>query len=120
MSKYTHAERELVKCIVASLSIKRIPEPEIMEVYRQTNKTLSHSGLYRVKELIKKDSYKWYSKLRESEYEYIHQFKERINEIMDLQKRHYELIESNKHNPQIQQASLARITPIKHNTFKLL
>ena len=39
---------------------------------------------------------------------------------MDLQKRHYELIESNKHNPQIQQASLARITPIKHNTFKLL
>ena len=110
MSKYTHAERELVKCIVASLSIKRIPEPEIMaEVYRQTNKTLSHSGLYRVKELIKKDSYKWYSKLRESEYEYIHQFKERINEIMDLQKRHYELIESNKHNPQIQQASLAEL-----------
>ena len=47
--------------------------------------------------------------MREGEYEYMHEFKERINEIMDLQKRHHEIIESNKHNPQIQQTSLAEL-----------
>jgi hypothetical protein len=43
------------------------------------------------------------------EYEYIHQFKERINEILWLQKKHHELIDANKHNPQIQQTSLAEL-----------
>ena len=47
--------------------------------------------------------------MREGEYEYLHEFKERINEIMDLQKKHHEIIESNKHNPQIQQTSLAEL-----------
>ena len=47
--------------------------------------------------------------MREGEYEYLHEFKERINEIMDLQKHHHEIIESNKHNPQIQQTSLAEL-----------
>jgi hypothetical protein len=27
------------------------------------------------------DSYKWYNKLRQGQYEYIHEFRERINEI---------------------------------------
>ena len=36
--------------------------------------------------------YKWYSQLREGEYEYLHEFKERINEIVDLQRMHHEII----------------------------
>ena len=32
--------------------------------------------------------------MREGEYEYIHEFRERINEILDLQKRHYEIADS--------------------------
>ena len=44
-------ERRLVKSIVASLTIKRIPDPEIArEIERQTNKTLSKSGLYYVRQ----------------------------------------------------------------------
>ena len=30
--------------------------------------------------------------MREGQYEYIHEFKDRINEIMDLQKRHHEIM----------------------------
>ena len=48
--------------------------------------------------------------MREGQYEYIHEFKERINEILDLQKQHHEIIESNKHNPSIQQTSLVNYT----------
>ena len=45
MPKFTSAERILVKSIIASLSIKRIPEQDIIdEVYRQTNKTITKSG----------------------------------------------------------------------------
>ena len=47
--------------------------------------------------------------MREGEYEYIHEFKERINEIIDLQKKHHEIILRNEHNPQIQQTSLAEL-----------
>ena len=110
MPKYTLLERELVKNIVANLSIKRIPGPEIVEnVFNQTGKTLSRSGLYNIKQSIKKDSYHWYKTLKQGEYEYIHEFKERINEIVDLQKRHYKIIEDNANNPSVQQTSLAEL-----------
>ena len=62
-----------------------------------------------IRQQIKKESYDWYKTMREGQYEYIHEFKERINEIMDLQKIHHEIIESNKHNPSIQQTSLAEL-----------
>ena len=110
MSKYTTAERALVKSIVATLSIKRIPEVEIIKaIFDQTNKTLSKSGLFRVKQQIKRESYKWYKTMREGEYEYIHEFKERMNEIMSLQRKHHEIIDNNPMNPQIQQTSLAEL-----------
>jgi len=50
VSKYTTAERgALVKNIVATLSIKRIPEAEIIRaIFDQANKTLSKSGLFRI------------------------------------------------------------------------
>ena len=83
MPKYTTAERQFVKSIVANLSLKRIPDNEIIkEVYNQTRKTLSRSGLYNIKQSIKKDSYNWYKTMRQGQYEYIHEFKERINEIL--------------------------------------
>ena len=47
--------------------------------------------------------------MREGEYEYIHEFKERINEILFLQKKHHQIIDTNELNPQIQQTSLAEL-----------
>jgi hypothetical protein len=83
MPKFTNAERILVKSIVASLSIKRIPEDQIVaEIYNQTKKTLTKSGLFYVKEAIKKESYHWYKTMREGQYSYIHEFKERIDPMV--------------------------------------
>ncbi len=110
MSKYTSAERSLVKSIVAGLSIKRIPDPEILkEIYTQTNKTLSRSGLYYVREQIKKESYHWYKTMREGQYEYIHEFKERISEIMDLQQMHHAIIDNDKEPTTVKQTSMAEL-----------
>ena len=110
MPKFTASERQLVKSMIATLSIKRIPDLEIIkEVERQTHKSISHRYLTSIKQQIKKESYKWYQKLREGEYEYIHEFKERINEIMWLQKKHNEIIKNNASNPSIQQTSLAEL-----------
>jgi hypothetical protein len=47
--------------------------------------------------------------MREGEYEYIHEFRERVSEIMSLQKKHQEIIDNYEHNPQIQQTSLAEL-----------
>jgi len=110
MSKFTRDERNLVKSIVASLTIKRIPEPEIIKaIFDQTNKTITKRQVTRIRQQIKRDSYKWYRTMREGEYEYIHEFKERINEIMFLQKKHHEIIDNNEDNPTAQQTSLAEL-----------
>jgi CHAD domain-containing protein len=47
--------------------------------------------------------------MREGEYEYIHEFKERINEILFLQKKHHQIVMRNEDNPQIQQTSLEEL-----------
>lgn len=100
----------LIQNIVCNLSIKIIPDNEIIkEVYELTKKTISKVTLFNVRRRVKKESSKWYSQLRQGEYEYIHEFKERINEIVDLQRRHYQIIEDNQHNPSVQQASLAAL-----------
>ena len=92
------------------LSIKRIPEQEIIKaVFDQTNETISERYLYATKQQIKRESYHWYKTMREGEYEYIHEFKERINEILFLQKKHHQIIMRNEENPQIQQTSLAEL-----------
>ena len=92
------------------LSIKRIPEQEIIKtVFDQTNETISERYLYAVKQQIKRESYHWYKTMREGNYEYVHEFRERISEIMSLQKKHHQIIDSNEHNPQIQQTSLAEL-----------
>lgn len=111
MAKFTAEERRIVDGIVASLSIERIPDTEIIEeIKRLTNKDkISRQSLYKIRQRIKKESAKWYSQLKESRYDYIHEFKERINEIVDLQKRHYKIIEDNANNPSVQQASLAEL-----------
>jgi hypothetical protein len=62
-----------------------------------------------VRQQIKKESYHWYKTMREGEYEYIHEFKERINEIMDLQKRHHAILDSDTEPTAIKQNSLAEL-----------
>jgi len=110
VSKFTNAEKETVKSVVARLSVKRIPDGEILrEVYNVTGKTINRKTLWNVRQTIKKDSYYWYQRLREGHYEYIHEFKERIKEIEDLMKMHHKIIEDNKDNPTIQQTSLAEL-----------
>ena len=110
MPKFTSGERRTIEGIVGSLSIKRIPDVDIIkEVFKQTNHNITRQTLYNVRQRLKKGSFKWYSELRGGEYQYIHQFKERVNEIMDLQRRHYEIIDSNEKNPSIQLTALAAL-----------
>ena len=92
------------------MTIKRIPDTEIIKViFDKTNKTITDRYLSTIRQQIKKESYEWYNTLRQDRYSYLHEFKERINEITHLQKMHHELIENNKHNPSIQQTSLAEL-----------
>ena len=108
MGKFNAEERALIKSIVAMLSIKRIPDSEIInQIYEQTHKTISKQALCNIRNRIKKDSYHWYKTMREGEYEYIHEFKERISEIIDLQKKHHAIIDSPTEPITVKQTSLA-------------
>ena len=110
MPKFTASERMLIQNLVCNLSNKRIPDNEIIkEVYERTKKTISKVTLFNVRKRIKKESSKWYTQLRQGEYEYIHEFKERINEIVDLQRQHHEIIIKNQDNPSVVQTSLAEL-----------
>ena len=99
-----------IESIVANLLIKRIPESEIIqEITRQTGKTISRVMLFYIKQRIKRESYHWYKTMREGEYEYLHEFKERINEIMDLQKKLHSIIDNNENYPGIQINAIAEL-----------
>jgi len=110
MGKFHNSERTLVKNLIATLSINRLTDNEIIqEIEKQTGKTITQRALYDIKQSIKKDSYEWYTKLRSNQYEYLHEFKERINEILWLQKKHNEIINSDKEPTAIKQASLIEL-----------
>jgi hypothetical protein len=47
--------------------------------------------------------------MREGQYEYIHEFKERISEIVDLQKKHHEIIDSPTEPTTVKQTSMAEL-----------
>ena len=38
--------------------------------------------------------------MRNGEFEYVHEFRERINGILNLQKKHHQIIDTNELNPQ--------------------
>jgi hypothetical protein len=110
VSKFTNGERTLIKSIVATLSIKKIPDSEIIkEIYQQTGKTITRKEIYTVRQRIKKESYQWFKTLREGQFEYIYEFKGKIEEILWLQMAHHSIIDKNQKNPQIQQTSLAEL-----------
>ena len=110
MSKFTNDEKLLVKNLVSTLSLKRISDNEIIEfILHQTGKSITRMSLHNIREQIKRDSYEWYSHMRQDQFAYIHEFKERVNEITDLQKMHHEIIIRNRDNPSIQQTSLAEL-----------
>jgi nicotinic acid mononucleotide adenylyltransferase len=78
--KFNARERTLIKDIVALLTIKRLPDTEIIaEVKRQTSQTITKQTICNIRQRIKRDSYHWYKTMGEGQYEYIHEFKERIS-----------------------------------------
>ena len=114
MPKFHSGERTEIESIVASLTIKRIPDHLILKhIFNQTGHTITKRSLWNIRQRLKKESYKWYSRLREGEFEYLHEFKERINEIVDLQRMHHEIISRNDndkvYNPAVVQTSLAEL-----------
>jgi hypothetical protein len=110
MSKFTYAERQNIRSMVACLTIKRIPDKEILKaIAEQTDRSITLRHLTRIKQLIKKESYQWYSQLREGQFEFIHEFRERINEIIWLQKKHHEIIDSPTEPTVNKQSSLAEL-----------
>jgi hypothetical protein len=114
MAKFTNRERTEIESIVANLTIKRISDPLIIKhILNQTGHTITRMTLWNIRQRLKRDSYKWYKTLREGEFEYLHEFKERINEIVDLQRMHHEIIIRNDndrvYNPAIVQTSLAEL-----------
>jgi len=110
VGKFRGKEKTEVESIIASLTIKRLPDPLIIQhISKKTGKSITQRSLWSIRQRIKRDSYSWYSQLRQGEYEFIHEFRKRINEIIDLQQQHHQIILENQRNPTIVQSSLAEL-----------
>jgi hypothetical protein len=110
MSSFTNDEKVLIKNIVAKLSIKKASSAKIIEeVYQKTNKKITTKEIYNVRQCIKEDSYQWFKTQAEGQYEYIREFKDRIEEILWQLIKHHNIIEKNQHSPQIRQTSLSEL-----------
>ena len=59
MPKFNAQERSLIQTIVATLSLKRLPDAEIIkEIFAKTNKTVTKQSICNIRNRIKKDSSK--------------------------------------------------------------
>jgi len=77
----------LIKSTVAVLTIKRIPDNEIIKnIFDQTNKTISKQALCGIRNKIKRHSFNWYKSMREGEYEYIHEFRANKRDTISAEK----------------------------------
>ena len=58
MSKFSYTERSQIKDIVATLSLKRITDEQIIEfIQGQTNKTITARSLRRIRQRLKVESF---------------------------------------------------------------
>jgi hypothetical protein len=56
--KFNAEERRVIDIMVAALSIKRIPDPDIIDqVMKLTNKKITRQTLYNVRQRMKKESF---------------------------------------------------------------
>ena len=81
----------------------------IQQIERQTGQTITRNGIYKIRQQIKKESYEWYNTLRQDQFAFIHEFAERVNEIMDLQKMHHKIINDDNEPTTVKQTSLAEL-----------
>ena len=110
MAKFTNGERHLVKGIVATLSLKRLSDKEIIEsIFNQTNKMITDRALYDLRQGIKRDSYYWYNTLRQDQYAYIHEYKERVDELLSLQQMHHNIINNDREPTPVKQSSMVEL-----------
>ena len=109
MSKYTVAERALVKSIVATLSIKRIPEPEIInEIYNQTNKTIAKLHYTKLKRESKRNLSNGTRLCVKVSMNISTSSKKGLMKY-SLQKKHHEIIDSLTEPTTVKQTSLAEL-----------
>jgi len=107
--KFNKSERQYVKDIVNLYSLKRFSTEEIIrEIYEVTKRKVTPVYISQVRKRIREEATKWYQAIRGGEHEYIYQFKQRIDEILWLQKKHYQIIETAK-TYSVKQASLAEL-----------
>jgi hypothetical protein len=91
--KFNKSQREYVKDIVNLYSLKRFSTEEIIQgIYEVTKRKVTPVYISQIRKRIKEEAAKWYQSIRDSEFEYIYQFKERIDEILWLQRKHYEIV----------------------------
>ena len=77
----------------------------IKVIFEQTRKMITDRYLSNIRKQIKRESHYWYKSMRNGEFEYVHEFQERVSEILFLQRKHHQIIDNNEDN-QIQQTSL--------------
>lgn len=122
MPKFTAAERNQIQSIVATLSIKRIPDVEIIEeINQKLKKTIGPRELYNVRQRIEKESYKWYTELRDDSYAYLSTYKNRIDSFFSYQNKLHEIINKSRNKPEIQIKAISELVRIEmsvYNTYK--
>lgn len=119
MSKFTATERHHIESLVATLSVKKVPDLDIIqEIEKKTGgKTITQREIYNVRNRIKKHSWKWYKALRDDQYSYIHAIKERFDEIFWLQQKHHEIVDSDREPTAIKQNSLIQLHKLNASLF---
>lgn len=116
---FTKLEREYVKGIVYNLSFQRLTDQEIVQwLYDEKQIDIDRSTISRMRNQAESKAEKWYIELRNSTYQYIATYKERIDSLLSYQKKLHEIISSSEKD-EVKIRAISELHSIEMDIFNL-
>jgi hypothetical protein len=91
------AQKEYVKAIVHQLSLQRLSDGEIVDyLAKEKGIVLAKCRVNQIKNGIAREAARWYIELKQSQYKYIANYKERLDSLLSYQKILNDIVKTTK------------------------
>lgn len=117
-NRSTKAQKEYVRAVVQNLALQRFSDPEIVDYLAEKGIVSARCTVNQIKKQIEKQAAKWYIELRQSQYKYIANYKERLDSLLSYQKILHDIISTTK-KEEIKIRAISELTSIEMNIFNL-
>ena len=117
MPKFTKSERERLRQIVLHCNIQRVSNKETLNtIYKELGINIKLAYLVKLKRRIRDEAGEWIDTLTKGKYDYIAEYKARIDEMQNIVKERYKLFQDPNTKPYLKNEIL---TELRNDTLAI-